>query len=259
MSKSLYIALSTCFLMGCASTKFFIPANRFMIPETGGGLGLGEASGGGVGVIGVEITPNMNVASPDTTPELSKNSALSTGLQLGLFSFIDLYYNVAVGAPAAAGLKIQLLGDPKRTAKAGNFSLAVAGGGVFGDSKQTSSSTSSKASSELDFKGWEGMALIGYRPSDIVLFYAGPFQTHVEADIKISRTILSSGVTTVTSEPNGEGDVKGVTVGMRIGYHFFFNLEVSKTETVWTRNEPTILASEKFENVALGISLGGAW
>jgi hypothetical protein len=241
---------------GCA-TKFYLPGNRFITPESSGGLWKGEVKLGALGVTDVNIANDMTSTSPNLTPAMNKNSTMSLGGQLGLHERLDFYLNSVMGGPNYAGVKVQLLGDAATTAKADNFSLALVGGGAFSNTRLTASNGDIQGESTLKYSGWEAMVLLGYRPSDSFLLYAGPFQSVVNADVAIKRT--QGGTTTVTGEPDGNGEMRGITGGLRFGQNFFLNLEVTATETVWTREQPSRLATDKFSDTAFGAAIGGAW
>jgi hypothetical protein len=244
-------------LTPACATKFYLPGNRFITPESSGGLFKGDVKLSALGVTQVQVSNSMTSTAPDLTPVLIKNSSLGLGGQMGLFENFDVYLNGVMGGPGYAGVKVQLLGDPAATAKASNFSLSVAGGGAFSNTKLSSSENDVQGESILKYSGWEAMVLLGYRPSDILLLYGGPFQSVVNADVTLKRT--QNNVTSVTAEPNGSGEMRGVTAGLRFGQNFFLNLEVSATETAWTRHQPSKLVTEKFTDTAFGAALGGSW
>jgi hypothetical protein len=241
---------------GCAS-KFFISGNRFLIPESSGSFLKGDFKVGGAGVTQVQVADDITAVNPDTTPQLSKNSSVALGLQIGLVNRIDLYLTGVSGAADIAGLKVQLLGDSNPTAKAHNFSLAVAGGANFGTISNSNNSSSVSANSKIKLGGYEALALMGYRFSDGFLFYLSPFASTTTANVKIERTV--GDVTTTSAQPDGTGTMNGATVGVRFGKSFFLNAEVSVTDVEWTRTAPTELKTEKFTDSALGIALGGTW
>jgi hypothetical protein len=243
-------------LSGCAS-RVFIQSNRFLAPEASGHFLGGDVKTGAAGVTHVQVADNMTSASPNTTPVLAKNSTVLFGGQLGLLSALDLYLTSGVGMAEVVGFKLQMIGAPMNAAKAGNFSLAIAGGGAFGSTKQTSEFGDVKGATNSEFGGWEAMVLAGYRPFDSLLVYASPFASKTNATVKVERT--ASGVTSTTAEPNGFGEMKGVTLGARLGTNFFVSVEGTLTETTWTRSSPTELKTDKFSDQALGLVAGVSW
>lgn len=255
--KNIFALLFCSVVLSACATKFYIPGNRFLSPESSGGFGHGDFKTGAIGVTDVQVASDMTVTSPDLTPKMNKNSSLSAGGQFGLFEKFDLYLTGVMGGPNFVGVKYQLLGDPAAAAKAENLSLSLAGGAAFSNSLVKSSSGDVQSESKINFSGWEALLLLGYRPMDSILLYAGPFQTVVNADVAIKRT--QSNVTTVTAEPDGSGEMRGLIGGVRFGQNFFFSAELSATETTWTRQQPTRYVTDKFTDTALGAVIGGTW
>jgi hypothetical protein len=259
MSK---ILLTSLFLSLCScASKFFVPGNRFLSSESSGKFLHGDVKSGGIGVTSVQMADDITLASPDLTPKLEKNSAGLFALQLGLFSGLDIYANMPFGGPLFTGGKIQLTGDTFREAKAGNFSLSIAGGAATGTLSQSAEADDIKSESKIKFQGYEAMVIAGLRVTDWTLFYVSPFYTHVSAKAKLQQTDTTNpaATPTVTAEPDGEGDMRGATVGLRFGKYFFVSGEASFTEMTWKRKNPTPLEADKFKNVAIGAALGGAW
>lgn len=258
MRKYKLLITSICILgsAGCAS-KFYIPGNRFLIPENSGGTWKGEFRTGGVGVTQVQVADDITSSSPDTTPKLVENSSAALGFNLGLFSRLDLYGNAVAGGPSFAGLKLQLLGDQNSSAKANNFSLAIAGAAALGSETLDAESSGIKGQSKLKFSGSQVLALMGYRLADDLLFYVGHSVDKIKADVTVQRT--QNGTTTTTAEPDGIGELTATTAGLRFGKSFFLNLEYSLMKTKWDREQPTQLAATDLEEGAFGAAIGGSW
>jgi hypothetical protein len=248
---SLLLALS-----GCA-TRIYLPGNRFVTPEASGRFLGGEFHTGGAGVTHVQVADDMTAVTPNTTPLLVKNSTLAVGGQLGLLPILDFYYSNAFGGATAYGVKVQVLGEPANTAKEGNLSLAIVGAIQAGSQNSSVESSGVSGKSDVSFSGWEGVLSLGYRPAEGLLIYLSPFVSQTKATVKIERSV--SGVTTNTTQPDGVGDMKGLSLGLRVGSTVFLTLEGSLTEAVWTRTSPSELKSDKFTDQALGLALGGAW
>lgn len=243
-------------LSGCSS-RLYIPGNRFLSPESSGRLLAGDVKIGGVGVTHVQVADDITSATPDTTPVLLSNSSLLIGAQLGLLPPLDMYFTSAAGGAAVLGGKLQLVGDSAAEAKAGNLSVTVAGGIVTGNRDQSVETSGLKGRSTIDFSGWEGLFSVGYRTSDSALLYLSPFVSRTKARVNIERT--AGGTTSTTAEPHGFGDMKGVSLGLRLGKTYFLAMEGSVTETQWTRTQPSELKSERFVDKALGLGVGGSW
>lgn len=265
MDRKLNIALvfGLSLLSSACASKFYVPGNRFLSPESGGKFMRGDIKTGGVGVTSVQVADDITLQNPDTAPKLEKNSAGLIGTQLGIVNRLDLYATMPLGGPLFAGAKVQLLGDSFQDAKKGNFSLSLAGGVATGTQTQTvgvsaGANNSTSYESKTKFSGYEALLIAGYRVSDWTLFYLSPFYTHIDAKVTLQQT-SGTGVTTVNATPQGAGDMKGATLGLRLGKHFFVNGEVSLTETTWEQKEPVEVKADKFSNVAVGFALGGAW
>lgn len=226
--RRLAVVVFAVFNFGCAS-KLYLPTTRFITPEAGGEFLSGDFKVGSASVVHVQVADDITLASPDTTPDVKENSTVALGVDLGLLPFVNAYYTGVQGAPGVGGIKIQLLGDGSSSAKKNNFSLAIAGGANFGSVEDEAESGGVTGNSDIDFGGWEAMALMGYRPADKVLIYLGAFRSFTTADVKITRT--SGGTTTTTAQPDGEAEVEGGVVGLRLGKDFFLGVEGSYSET----------------------------
>lgn len=251
------VALTFNFLFTGCGTHVYIPGNKFMSPEASGHFLGGEFKAGLGGVTDARLTSDMTAVAPDTTPELNKNSTLLVGGQLGLLPALDVYFSAGRGTSDVIGGKLQLIGASAQEAKAENFSVAIAGGFVFGDVPQSSGTDQISGKATVNFSGWEALANIGYRPFDSLLIYAGPFASRTETKAVVERTEL--GVTTVTARPEGCGEMRGVSLGFRAGTNFFITAEGSLTETVWTRTSPSDFKTDKFTDQAVGVAVGGSW
>jgi hypothetical protein len=255
--RSFILLPCLCLLTAACATRVFIPTNRFLSPESSGDIWRGDVKLASAGVTQVQIADDMTLVSPDLTPVLSRNSSLLVGGSLGVASFLDLYINATASAPLFAGVKLQLLGDPAPSAKAGNFSLALAGGAAMSSTKQTYESGGVKGESEMKFSGWEATVLLGYRFGDNFMMYTGPFKSSVKTAAAIQRTI--SGVTTVTAQPDGIGESTGGVLGLRWGSSVYFTIEGAYSNNQWTREKPSELKAEELNALVGGLAIGGAW
>jgi hypothetical protein len=179
-------------------------------------------------------------------------------LALGLWSWVDLYGHAVEGSPSAAGIKLQILGAPNTTAKAGNISLALAGAPVFGTTKLDVDNNGVKSTADMKFTGWEASVLAGYRFFDSLLIYAGGFQTHIDMKTDIQRT--QNSVTTTTASPNGNGDVSGGNLGIRWYPKFgVVGIEGTYTTNLWTRTNPSEKKADNLDSLTAGFVFGLHW
>lgn len=138
----------------------------------------------------VVLTSDFYHRAPDTqTPVLGKASALDLRGGLALWKRFDLELKSPLDgdSPARWQLKGQILGGSQREAQKGNFSLAASVSA--GQSKEEDSQSSSTA--RYKFKGtfWDAALIAGYRFTDEVLVYGGPFYstTGFKGDFKLSN------------------------------------------------------------------------
>ena len=205
----------------------------------------------------MQLTEDMTSSNPDLNPILSRNSAMTLAGGLGLHKILDLYATAMSNGPNMVGLKLQILGNPAPGAKAGNFSVALAGGGAFSSSSNYYESDGVRGDADTSFSGWEAMLLMGYRTNENFLIYAGPFQSHFKTETVIKRKSGTS--VNVTGEPNGTGDFTGGSVGVRLGNSIYVALEGTYTSAKWTREKPTELKANDLNSWVGGIAFGGAW
>jgi hypothetical protein len=245
---------SLIFLCGCAS-NFYIPSNRFLIPESSGELLSGEFRAGAIGVAEVQVADDMTLANPNTTPQLTKNTTLGFGLDLGFTERFGIYIDGATNAPSVIGVKYQFMGDPLAVSEKGNKSLALAVGVMNGSQSEATSVNSVNGNTKFDFSGWESVLLVGYRPYDELLLYGGPFISTINAQV-----VVSGGPTGgVTAEPDGSGGSRGCSFGVRYGELGFIDLEFAYLETNLQRTSPTALAANQLNDFAIGLATGGSW
>jgi hypothetical protein len=167
------------FASGCA-VNAKLPLTRHESPETQGkvdGSFHSEHFAAWQARNEVEFTPDLTLRSPSVTdPSVrTPNHRIMAQSALGIADRFDISLNLP---SLRLGLKYQILGEPRSRAEAGNFSLAVSGGGTIAKQEETKGSALLSSSSQfVELK--ETLAdislIAGYRISKEVLFYGGPF------------------------------------------------------------------------------------
>src|SRR6185437_5476049 len=165
---------------GCAHPiTTHLPANRFDSPEAAGVRFKGDIAAGLEGGNQWDITQDLDQSPPSfANPgfDTSQADAVMTG-DLGLLDRLDVGLKVRFDTTSLAEVKYQILGDPRVTAKDGNFSLAVTAAGGTGtrdENNQTSLQDSGVVANDTITETDMDFALIGgYRPSDLALLYSG--------------------------------------------------------------------------------------
>lgn len=162
------------------------------------------------GQANVELTDDYTSTPPNTDrPEIGPTHAIVIGGGLGIKEHVELSFDTS----AAATAKLQILGDPKLTAKAGNFSLSVLGTvHVNGyDNSDSNWVSGQNYRLKMDYTTVSGAILAGYRADDLINFYFGPFAEHGSYDGNYQAVGVSS------TDFKGTGRNAGAIIGMEFG------------------------------------------
>ena len=231
----LLLLLSLLFQVSCA-TKYIVPGNRFMTPETQGGAFRGQVE--------LQIT-NANQMAIDTSNGDVENGVLYEDtsrvgflLSNSFFDSFDLFWSHVGSANSLIGAKIQFLGDPRIAGSAGHkMSLALAAGG-------NEHETDDEAV-EFELSGQEFMLLYGYRINSNVLPYTNLSYAkyNFEGDIRSSDPLLNG------LSPIFETTVLSLSGGVELSYESFFaKLEgtYQQLETTDTKNKSRMIFGYSF-------------
>lgn len=232
------VTILALFSGGCTSVGTWVSMNRFNSPEaTGETFRL-------TGEVGFDRTSQI-VFTTDASarpPTINNPAQASSGpsytffkFETGILSFIDISARTGLGnlTPSFLTAKIQLLGSPQNQAKASNFSLAVtaSGGGAYnyqsGDQDGTFGRAGNNWNSDVTTTAQQFAAIIGYRVSDLVLFYGGVFKDFYYASGSIHQA-LSTSSTSATSGPGGVYTFAGDGTNSGFNIDAQFNLVASK-------------------------------
>lgn len=170
--KTLFL-LSVITLSAC-STVIKTPITRFESPEVVGDTLGAQFHGGWQGVAETTIAEDWVYRPANVnTPRIESGYRPVFGAGLGFFQFLELQLR----APSFLQAKFQVLGDPAKKAKAGNFSFAWTAG--YGSSRESSSSTTlfTNESRAIDLKEqiYDASAILGWRAADDFLIYSSVF------------------------------------------------------------------------------------
>lgn len=257
--KKLILLLLGFFSVGCA-VNVKMPVNRMISPEAQGEFMKGQIDLRWVGVADIELADNKTSATPDINPDISEDGAIGFGAGVGLFERLDFYYHNSDDSPSHYGLKLQLLGEPRSSSGKGNHSLAIGAAYAYLSETESEEETlgSDTGKAKIKASGYEAFLLYGYRPTEKVIGYLGPFVYEIDAEATVERT--SGGSTSVTATPKGEGSQAGVLLGFQFqSEKGYLNFEGGYAKTEYNRTSPSPLDAEDLEDSFFGASVGFMW
>jgi hypothetical protein len=223
------------FQVGCA-TKYILPGNRFLTPESQGGNLRSQIELQSVGANQLTVKTEgggVNSVAVDRTAYLFATS---------LFEQFDFYWSHTGGGNSIFGGKFQLMG-PSRASGSGH-KLALAGG-VGGNEHELEGDPQV----EFELTAQEILAIYGYRFNETILLYT----SIAKSKYKFTGSISSSNPTINGLKPNNVTDIMAAYAGSELN---FLSL-VGKVECGYQQLDTT--ASKKFTNVVCGWSLGFQW
>lgn len=226
-------------LTGCA-TKYILPANRFITPETNGGILKGQvelqqASASQVTVDTTKGTINDGVLYENVT---------RTGFMYStsIFDQFDLYWSHIASANSMLGAKVQFLGGSK-TSKAVGHKLAFAA--AFGANEHETEDEQV----EFTLGGRELMLLYGYRFGEYVLAYTNLSHAQYNFDGKIQGT----GTALDGQSPKFENTL----LSLSLGAQFDFGPFLAKLEGTYQQLDADDTKQRAI--TVFGWSLGYSW
>lgn len=235
----LLLLLSLLFQVSCA-TKYIVPGNRFMTPETQGGALRGQFE--------FQIT-NATQMAIDTSNGDAENGVLYEEtsrvgflLSSSFFDSFDLFWAHVGSANSLIGAKVQFIGDPRISGSAGH-KLAIAAA-VGGNEHETDDEAV-----KFELSGKEFMLLYGYRINANIL----PYTNLSYAKYDFEGNISSSDPMLNGLRPKFETTILSLSGGVELTYDVFFaKLEgtYQQLETTDTKNKSRLI---------LGYSLGLNW
>jgi len=217
-------------LVGACATplRIKIPVMRFESPELSGGEKSFGLTGGLQSFNEAELSPDMQKVRVHDVPATSQQEFIGRSQEddIDLFDMSYLFMRMSYTLPETIpleltwrlpdrlGLKFQMIGPRAGEAKAGSFSASLTTSYAKRDSGGSAGTSSSTAYSTYDFTRSliDGALIIGYRPSDSVLFYGGPF--YFISPYKISQNTSTS---TTTTTVKGQVDSYGANLGVQWG------------------------------------------
>jgi hypothetical protein len=227
--------------VGCA-TKFILPGNRFMTPETQGGIFKVQAD--------YQLTQgNQLLVKPTSSLAIDEgvnNSQIYRSayfLGTSLFQSFDLYWSHIGAGNSLFGLKWQILGT-SREAKGAGHKLALSY--AFGGNQHEEDTLPGV---KFNLSGQELMLLYGYRISDWFL----PYSSLTYSIYDLEGTVRSSSMAL-----NGRKlDYQSTLMGAYVGAEFLLMSLVLKIE--YGYQQLAVSKSPEFTQAVYGYSIGYIW
>ncbi len=257
MKKHIGILLFGFYLLqGCTDLTLCMPTSRMMSPESNGklwriGLGAGVISNDNVTIV-PDAAARPAVIAP---PSIARSAEDLYFVNMGLSSFIDLELRTAF-ANTELYAKFQLLGQAQHEAEAGNFSITPTIG--FGTGSVTNSGTQDILFGPGN-AAWNGSAsytsvdlavIFGYRVSDYVLLYGGPFATKYKAQASVHQDAVTSPASPAADYSLSES---GTKTGVNLASQFTFSKEKK-----WSITAELVYSNLKWNDEVSSNGLTGA-
>lgn len=211
-----FVALSLS--SGCA-IGLNMPTVRFDSPEARGKPGSGSIGIGAATSHYLEIIPDTTANPPVDRRSFQRSFNFPARVEFGILARLDIELRAPMAtfgtAPAILKLKYQVIGEPRSTAKMGNFALAVSAGGALTSNETTHYGGSINAVTDASFNGFDLAGLAGYRVSDPILLYGGVFYTRYNFDGTITQT--GSGAIAAPYTFAGHAEQSGLNFGASAG------------------------------------------
>lgn len=226
--------------VGCA-TQYILPTNRFMTPESQGGMFNSQFEI--QQTTGHQLTADL---SQSTVNDGVTNALISrTGylFSTSIFDQIDLFWNHTGAANSMIGAKFQFMGS-SRTGKGAGHKMALSAA-IGGNEHQIEGSTQVR----YELKGNEFQFLYGYRFNEIVLLYSNlSYSTY-----SFSGKVTSSDSTIDGLRPKYESTVYAGYAGMQLDLGPLFG----KLECGYQQLKTT--DTKDVTNFTYGYSVGVSW
>lgn len=229
-----FLIVSLLFIASCA-TKYILPGNRFITPESQGGAFHGQIEFQQASAN--QLTGNLRNGSAEDGVIYADVSRSGFLFSNSFFDRFDLLWSHTGAANSMIGGKLQIMGESRLTKSSGHkASIAVLMGGNEHETDD--------ASVEFELTGREYLLMYGYRISENLL----PYVSFSYADYSFDGRVASTGqqLEYATNSKSANG-----------GVEFSFDAFFAKLEATYQQ----LLTSDTKEKtrVGFGYSLGFQW
>ncbi len=227
------------FIYGCA-TKYIVPANRFITPESQGGFFKGEFE--------FQKTTATQIAAKAAEGDFDEGvvygniSRSGFSFSYSFFESVDLITSHVGGGNLLGGFKYQILGNSKSAKGAGQKLALVA---LFGGN---------------DYQTEDKSVIFRLDAQELLMSYGYRFSEFVMPYLSLSRSrydfngIISSSIPIIDGkEPNYQTIIWSLNAGGEFNWQSFFLRTEFSYQQIKTENTQT------YNPINLGISLGVNW
>ena len=236
----LVLFLLMLFQIGCA-TKYVLPGNRFMTPESQGGMFNSQFEF--QQTPGNQLTADLTDGTVDkgvTSQLISRSGFL---FSTSLLDQIDLFWSHTGTSDSLLGAKFQFLGT-SRTGKGTGHKMAISA--AFGGNDYE---VEGEAKVSFNLKGSEFQLLYGYRLSEMLLMYSN----FSYANYNFSGEVTSSDPIINGLKPTYDTKIYALYTGMELGLGPFFG----KLECGYQQLQTTY--TKDVSHFIYGYSVGVSW
>jgi len=227
------------FMITSCATKYILPGNRFMTPETQGGFlgGQIEIQKSTSSVLKIDDSENDPVNGV-LYEDLDRMGVL---ISTSLFDSFDILVTHSGSGPTLYGGKFQIIGDPRSTNSEGHKMAAafVIGGNEYED----------KEDGIMDFElnGNELLLLYGYRLNNMFM----PYTSFSQANYDFEGTVYQGNLT--GDQPKFKSSIMSLNLGGEFSYEMFFiKVESTYQRIITSKTKDT-------DRLVYGLSVGLSW
>lgn len=228
----LLTAASVLGLSACTSVRVSAPYPQIDTPMVAGKTTFGFSFYGESGRT-TEFSNNASSRPPDWDHlKTAPVSDVDHSLMMGLGSRIQVgaQYGIVTHMPMATA-KLQLLGSPRTTAKAGNFSLAAFGRGGWQSNQGSGDQAVTFGPGGYPWKSRANLSVMGYGGSagihldDLTMLFGGVSFDRYNASARIDQSASSDGSSSAYSTSTAlKGWAQSAGGGISAGRSFVFNV-----------------------------------
>lgn len=233
-----FIFLFSLALTSCA-TRYVVPTNRFITPESQGQAFRGQAEV--QSTTGIDMTIDTKSASVDKGVMYSEISRTGYQASFSFFESIDFVWAHLGGGNSMAGAKFQFVGSSRTSPGDGHKAAAVV---LFGGNEHEPDDESI----EFELGGQEVNLVYGYRFSPMLLPYVNFNYSRYDFSGTIKKPSILSGL-----QPKLRTNMRGLSTGIELTYMAF----LAKAECTYQQLETTDTKNKSV--FSTGFSIGFNW